>query len=72
VRVVVPPARPVTSPVAATTVPTALVLLTHVPPVVPILESVVLVNWHIVVVPVIGVGSGITVTIAVLITVDDT
>ena len=63
----VPPPAPVTSPVDAFTVATALSLLVHVPPGVPLVASVVVAPAHIIAVPVIvpGVASGFTVTVTV-------
>ena len=64
--VVVPAALPPTIPVAAPTVPFAGALLTHVPPVVPMLLSVVVANLHTASEPDIAVGSGKIVTTLVL------
>ena len=61
---VVPALRPVTTP-AVDTVPTAGVLLLHVPPVV-VLVSVVVPFTQMLVIPVITAGNGFTVSTAVL------
>ncbi len=57
---------PVTIPVVAPTVAFEVLLLAHVPPVVPVLASVVVAPTQMDVVPEMGVGSALTVTTAVL------
>ena len=61
--VVVPPETPVTTPVEAVTVATELLLVVHVPPVVALL-NVMLLPWHTEAGPVMGV-SRVTVSVVV-------
>ena len=61
---VVPTVRPVTTPIVVTTVPTAVLLLLHVPPEL-VLASVVVRPVHTVAEPIIAGGSGATVTTTV-------
>ena len=63
---VVPAVTPYTEPVVEPTVPTAVLLLLHVPPAVPSV-NVVVKPTHTVIVPVITPGNGFTVTTAVMI-----
>lgn len=58
---VVPPDTPATMPVVTPMVATAVLLVVHVPP--PVLLSVTGDPMHIVVLPVIADGSGLTVTV---------
>ena len=64
VIVAVPPKTPVITPVILSILATLGVLLLHVPPMV-VSVSVVVVPWHMIKVPVIGVGSALTVMIFV-------
>jgi hypothetical protein len=64
VILVVPAAIPPRTPVAEPIVPTAGLLLSHVPGV-GVSDKVTVVPWHIVVVPDIAEGSGFTVTVVV-------
>ena len=59
--IVVPPVSPVTMPVPASMVPTAVLLLLHVPPVL-LLPSAVVPPSQVPRLPVIGPGFGFTVT----------
>jgi hypothetical protein len=63
---VIPVATPVTTPVAASTVAIAGVLLVQVPPV-GVLDNVRVPPTHAVAVPAIAVGKALTVTVAVVI-----